>query len=311
MSTNEVSASIMSVTEHEIHEMSAQELLACREELLSLARKLDHHNQKFSRFMSLQLQQLELAVDHFERERDAWWRQRERESTATEDVSKESDSPGPQRTLTSLADLIESRHPGFRSSSKTEMESYTLAPLRVIIEPGSATAMQIGLLLFEISKFNRELGGGGARFEVSSTRLGRMSGQKASRSQTVIGLEAFSFLPLLDYEGEPSRFAEPWSVFKAELLMSSLTDQNVARRFARATPAPRDHEAHAKILEATRRAENANNKCEIVSTSKVPSRIGGKQKPKNSPDQQLKRIADVLRYLKSECDFRIHVSLVW
>ncbi|MBT5019913.1 MAG: hypothetical protein HON04_14350, partial [Planctomicrobium sp.] len=59
--------------------IGAEDLQLYQEELLDNARNLDHFGKRFERYMSMQLQKLEVAVDRFEREKEAWHRQRERE----------------------------------------------------------------------------------------------------------------------------------------------------------------------------------------------------------------------------------------
>lgn len=282
--------------------VKVKSVAVCQQELLETARRLNQMGKQFERFMSIQLQQLEMAIDGFQREREAWHRQRDRElneleqrkSLKSNDSGNENSSPEMNRKERSLENI--------------EANGDATAPLRMIIAPGSATAMQIGLLLFEISKFNHELGGSGIRFDVSRTCL-TTSGRKSQRS-AMIGLEAFSFAPLLSYDGAPTYQLQLWNRFKSDILMSSLADAKLQKEFAKTVDAPRDHELRSMAFEATRRAENANARCDAV--SEVHNlRFYSQAKIQNPTRQQIQRVEEVVSFLKRECGLRIHVSLVW
>lgn len=280
--------------------LDSAELLRYQAELLDNARNLDHYGKRFERFMSMQLQKLEIAIDQFEREKDAWRRQRDRE--LSELNSKRSTVPAAPSHPLPASISKETKVRGQEASKST-------APLLLLVQPGEVSAMQLGLLLFEISKMNREFGGGGVRFEVSSVKLPKRIGMRGEVSP-IIGIEAFSFVPLLSYDGSPTRELDSWEIFKSKLLMSSLLDAGLLKNFKKASVAPRDHESVAMANESTLRAEHANTKCESNSDSRYEGFFAYKsdQHPKQ---QQLQRVEDVFRYLHHEYGLRMHLSLVW
>ena len=57
-----------------------------RQRVLELARHLNRIGRKSERILSMQLQQLELAMADFERERAAWRRQQQRESQQLDEL---------------------------------------------------------------------------------------------------------------------------------------------------------------------------------------------------------------------------------
>ncbi len=276
-----------------------------RQELLDLTRQLDHMGKRIERFMSMQLQQLEIAIDDFNREREAWRRHRDREGKGLEGRSR--------TTHEVIADPFLEKT---GSSSRTGKQSYVptndaTAPLRMMIRPGKASAMQIGLLLFEISKFNRELKGGGVRFDMSGTRISRKNAKKTpANNDSILSFEAFSYVPLLAYDGTPTQQLKSWDQFKSEVLLSSLIDQKLQKEFKKSVETKRDHESRELALEATRRAENANSKCDITQERSTSGFFTSK-KNKYPANQQLQRVEDVARYLNKECGLRIHLALVW
>lgn len=286
-------------------EVDSETVIMSQQELLDLTRQLDHMGKRFERFMSMQLQQLEIAFDDFDREREAWRRHREREGNEIEGRSR-------------IAPEVISDHflEEVGVSSRKDEKSYVpsndaTAPLRMLIRPGKATAMQIGLLLFEISKFNRELRGGGVRIDVSGTRISRKSAKKASaNNESILSFEAFSYVPLLAYDGTPTQQLKSWDQFKSEILLSSLIDQKLQKEFKKFVETKRDHPSRELAFEATRRAENANSKCDITQERSTRGFFSSK-KNKYPANQQLQRVEDVVRFLKKECDLRIHLALVW
>lgn len=279
--------------------LDTAELMQYQEELLDNARNLDHHGKRFERFMSMQLQKLEIAIDQFEREKEAWRRQKDREL-------KDLNSKKPRASSNNVQPIAASQE---TQTQTNEATSKSTAPLLLLVQPGEVSAMQLGLLLFEISKMNREFGGGGVRFEVSSVKLPKRSG-KRRQACPIIGIEAFSFVPLMSYDGSPTRELESWEVFKSKLLMSSLLDANLLKAFKKSVAAPRDHDSVAMAHESTLRAEHANTKCDASSVGRYESFLSSK-KGQHPKQQQLQRIEDVFRYLNQEYQLRMHLSLVW
>lgn len=297
-------------------EVAVAELNRQRAALLELAQDLDLRGKKFERYMSIQLQQLEMAIDDFERERENWRRYKARELHRQEE--SESPGQGDSEFSTPMAGKIDAkiavpaprRNQEFASDQEQRYRDVS-APLKVLISPGEATAMQIGLLLFEISKFHRELGGGGVRFEVQGIRVPSEKFRlKNNQSPPVIGIEAFSFMPLLAYDGRPSGQFEVWESFKLEILQSTLNDRQLLKLFRSGTETPRDHSIRSLALEATRRSDNATTKYDAPQSPLFHGyRKGSPVQP--STTQQLQRVEEVTAYLMRECQLRIHLSLVW
>lgn len=286
-------------------EEESETTILSRQELLELTRQLDHMGRRFERFMSMQLQQLEVAINDFDRERDAWRRHRRLEEQKTESRSQ------------TASEVISDRFMGDSSLSPRNKEqshvpsSDASAPLRMFIRPGKATAMQIGLLLFEISKFNRELRGGGVRFDVSDSRISKKNMKNSNtKNEAILSFEAFSCVPLLAYDGTPTQQLTSWDQFKSEILLSSLIDQKLQKEFRKSVETKRAHESRTLAFEATRRAENAISKCDI-SQERSTTGFFSSKKTKYPANQQLQRVEDVARYLKKECGLRIHLALVW
>lgn len=285
--------------------IESDELRHYRAELLDKARHLDHFGKRFEKYMSMQLQRLEMAMDRFEREKEAWQRQRQRELAEIADsrpVDPISSSP-------TTAPKTESSSHSQNVGVSQEQTGNSTAPLLALIEPGEVSAMQLGLLLFEVSKMNREFGGGGVRFEVNAVRLSKRTNLRG-KLQPIIGIEAFSAVPLLNYDSSPTRELVAWEVFKSKILMSSLIDASLLKNFKKAAKAPRDHDSVMLAHESTLRAENANSKCDLDPAGRYEGFLSNKktQQPKQ---QQLQRVEEVYRYLNKEYGLRMHVSLVW
>ncbi|QDT33368.1 hypothetical protein [Thalassoglobus polymorphus] len=290
-------------------DLDMEDLVLYRQELLEVARRLDQTGKRFERYISMQLQQLEIAIDDFDRERDAWRRQRDREAENSNGHQPEVQQGqlAPYEVSTGIQEYI--GVPSLKKNLDLEANGSASAPLCMLFRPNQATAMQVGLLLFEISKLNREFGGGGVRFEVNHVRLSKGK-QDPAHPNVFFAVEAFSLTPLVAYDGTPSRQLQAWQRFKSELVMSSLTDKTLEKDFNKAVKVPRDHDAAIIAFEATRRAENANNKCES-SQKELPRGFKPRKTVKGTSEQQLKRVGDIVRYLKNECDLRMHLSLIW
>ena len=291
----------------------AADLNRQRRELLEYARSLDYLGKRFERFVSIQLQQLEVAIDDFQRERSAWQRQRERElERIREQGSKDSD--GRVETIASTTSLVDSV--GFilddNSEDSGELPGSASAPLKMYLLPGNASSLQIGLVLFEISKYNRELGGGGVRFEVGTPRVARkpVFGEIAvDEPNAILCLEVFSCTPLLTYDGRATRHLQRWEHFKTEILMSSMIDQKLWKQYDKGHDVPREHYIREMALEATRRAEVANSKVDTVD-DRLVRRFKPAGQESTATNQQLQRVEQVVGFLQKDCRLRLHLSLV-
>lgn len=295
-------------TEMTVSDTHPEPLRMSRQELLEKARQLNHLGKRFERYMSLQLQQLELTIDDFEREKEAWQRQKERELYQI-------NSARPHLISSAIGSQQVQRETNRPDSVKTEAPDpppgHSTAPLLMLVDPGEASEMQLGLLLFEISKLSREFGGGGVRFEVNTVRL-RKRKNKSGQERPIIGIEAFSYVPLLAHDGAPTRQLRLWEQFKSKILVSSVIDRGLLKEFKKSVKAPRDHDLVNLAVESTRRAENANTKCDAMDQSHFPDFYSNSrdQRPKQQQQQQ-QRIEDVFGYLQKEYGVRVHLSLIW
>ena len=290
-----------------------------RRELLDYARSLDYLGRRFERFVSMQLQQLEVAIDDFQRERAAWQRQRDRELERIREQKPQDLPKAEELSVAAVAgssavfdSIIFPDENGNLTPSK-EISGSASAPLKLYMQPGTASALQIGLILFEISKVNRELGGGGVRFEVGVPRVPKKpafgGGIAIDEPGAILCLEAFSCLPLLTYDGRPTRQLQRWDYFKSQVLMSSMIDQKLGKLYEKGHDVPREHEVRELALEATRRADLANCKVDSVDERFV-RRFRPAQKEKSPTHQQLERVEQVVHYLKKDCGLLLHLSLV-
>ena len=142
------------------------------------------------------------------------------------------------------------------------------APLRFLIQAGTATSMQVGLLLFEISKLNRDMGGRGLRFEIDDIRtprkglLSRLTGSEGGSQ--ILELTVFPNVPLsargvhvaLDVEG--TDHLEDWITFKSQLLKSSLGNTDLVEVF-RNSQSVKGQQTRNTVKEAVTSAESKRN----------------------------------------------------
>lgn len=301
-----------------INRSESDELNLQRRKMLEVAHSLDSLGKRFERFVSIQLQQIEVAIDDFQRERAAWQRQRDREMERLR-KGQTVEEPGHRsqtfETIASTTSLVDSI--GFVLSDEDrgigEIPGSASAPLKMLLLPGSASALQIGLVLFEISKYNRELGGGGVRFEVGVPRVPRKSAFQGEvpddEPGAILCLEAFSCTPLLTYDGRPTRHLQRWDFFKSEILMSTLIDQKLWKQYQKGHDVSRTHMIREVALEATRRADVANSKVDTVD-DRILRRFNPPAQEKKPVNQQLKRVEQVIGFLQNDCKMRIHLSLV-
>ena len=307
-------------------------------QVLETARELDRLGRRIERFLSLQLQQLEMAMASFDRERAAWQRQKQREHAELEKGRKElattqekhkAQRKGTKRFFGWGRDSEQRSSVLFDTDAQIMLNDTVImeddmgaagtgtAPLKLLIQPGSVGEMRLGVLLLEISRLNRELGGGGVRFEMSACRVprkrGKSSGADEEENDAIVQLEAFSWTPLVAFEGERNakRFQEDvvnWERFKNAMLLTSLIDHELAQHFRSTKEADRDNPARALVLDAARRVDEANIKAgntEEKLAAAATHRIGVEPFSK-----QLKRVEAVSQVLAEDCTLRIHASLV-
>ena len=207
-----------------------------QQKLLELARRLDRFGRDAETFLTVQLDQLSRAIADFEEEKAAWRRQLKRETRQLEaerlrlrEESPESSGAGPGSD--------ESEFQRQLSAARTTGH----AGVRILLQPERATSSQIGLLLFELSKLNRDTGGKGVSFQVSELRRPKNSLLRRSPLSTgiILELNGDSALPLVprgqhvELDVDLTDRIEDWIHFKAHLLTTRLQDEELVRQFAR------------------------------------------------------------------------------
>ena len=194
----------------------------------------------------------------------------------------------------------------------------TGGPLRLWLHRGASSSMQLGLLMFEISKLNREVGGEGVRFEVRSCRRARsrlrfLAPAGGEDETPIVEFEIFSVAPVLhtpaDYPDDLHADAalRCWEQFQYLLLMSTLADDRLEVEFRKGTEVSRDAECSQHAIEAARRANHANAQCD---RDDVP--YGPCYRPRGDFDavrQQLRRLENVTACLSEECGLRLQFGL--
>lgn len=226
--------------EHDVHATQPSQ----HQQMLLLARRLDTIGRGTEQFLCQQLDQLERAINEFESEKAAWRRQLQRES---HELARQRDE------VQQLLEANTSGSPGAvdvarvsarmkRSIAEADARKSAAAPLRLLLQPGNATTMQVGLLMSEISKLNRDLGGCGLRFEVDDVRLPRKRLlARMTRSDgdgEILELTAFPTLPLsgrsthVSLDVDVTDRLEDWITFKSRLLQSSLVNKDLVQIFS-------------------------------------------------------------------------------
>jgi len=276
-----------------------------RARVLELARQLNRIGRSTERFLSMQLQQLELAIADFEHERAAWRRQQQRESAQLEELrnqllQQQQDSvsrSNEQSPVTTDRPASEKR---LSSRVRQEVAATGGGPLRVLLQPGSASRMQIGLVMFEASKLNREIGGEGVRFEVKDCRTYSGSGE----TSTILEFEVFSHARLI---GSP-RELQIWETYKSGLVMSSLLHPALESDFKKGTAAPRDSSVRSLGTDAASRAFEANARSFAEDRVHGPAfqATGGM----DAVRQQLGRLESLVDLLKRDHGLLVNVSLL-
>ncbi len=236
--------------------------------MLLLARRLDTIGRGSEQFLCQQLDQLERAISEFESEKAAWRRQLQRESHELArqrdevqqllEANTSSGSPGAVDAARMSARMK-------RNIAEADARKSAAAPLRLLLRPGTATTMQVGLLMFEISKLNRDLGGCGLRFEVDDVRLPRKRLlARMTRSDgdgEILELTAFPTLPLsgrgthVALDVDVTDRLEDWITFKSRLLQSSLVNKDLVQIFSKCKSVDHHGKSGSVVKEAARRAE--------------------------------------------------------
>ena len=284
-----------------------------RQQLSELARHLDRFARSAEEFLCQQFEQLERGIDEFEREKAAWRRQLRRESSQLvrqreelERLRSESSSDGAE------SDAAAARAQKNRTIAGAARASGA-GSVRILLRPGKASSMQVGLLMFELSKLNRDMGGQGLRFEVVQVRkprrrlFGRRS--KAASAGKILEIAGFSVQPLaargshvlLDVDDTDR--VENWIAFKARLLRSCLNSNDLGAEFLDSKPV-RDGESCSIIQEAAAHADQADVPANAYSSASMfaNTSIGAVQ-------QQLERLECCYESIRNETGLHVHVEL--
>ena len=288
-------------------------------QLLLLARRLDTIGRRTEQFLCQQLDQLERAIEEFECEKAAWRRQLRRES---HELARQRDE---------VQQLLETNVSGSplavdvgrvsarmkRDIADAEARKSTVAPLRLLIQPGSATTMQIGLLMFEMSKLNRDLGGRGLRYEIDDVRipkkrlLARMT--RSDCDEEILELTAFPKLPLA---GRGTHVAldidltdrlEDWIMFKSRLLQSSLVNTDLEQVFRSGKSVKHHRQSSCVVKEATYCANGSRP--QSVNPSDYPCATWWANTSVDAIQQQVARLENCYKQLSIESGLFIHVEL--
>ena len=287
--------------------------------MLLLARRLDTIGRRTEQFLCEQLDQLKLAIDEFESEKAAWRRQFQRESHELVQrrdelqqllASNPSGAPGAIDAARGSARVQ-------RVMAEANARKSGADPLRFLIQPGKASTMQVGLLMFEISKLNRDLGGRGLRFEIEDIRtprkrlFARMTPSDCDGE--ILELTAFPMLPL---SGRGAHVAldvditdrlEDWITFKSRLLQSSLVNRELGQIFSQCKSVKHIGKSGGVVREAARRAESngpGNNHA-----SDYPSTALWAGTSVNAIQQQVARVENCCERLSIDCGMFVHVEI--
>lgn len=198
------------------------------------------------------------------------------------------------------------------------------APLKLLLDPGTASEEWLAGLLIEISKLNRELGGSGLRFELSHCRRterkrARPSSPGGPLTGLLLELELYSRQPLIELGGgahgsDVSGDLLVWERYKSAMLLTSLIDRRLSRDFEKARASAGDASDRQRIAKLLHRAEDAIIRIEAT---RAPASLGaGGNACKHHTDaevrvrQQVTRLETVAAVIADECTSRVHVSLV-
>ena len=238
------------------------------QQLLQHARSLDAIGRRTEEFLCEQLVQLERAIDEFEAEKSAWRRQQRRESQELARQREEIDQllksheAGASRVGDSFATTERTK----KVTAETDARLSGVDPLRLLIQPGRATAMQVSLLMFEISKMNRDMGGRGLRFEIDDVRipkkglLARLTGSDAC--EQIVELAVFPNVPLeprgthVAFDVDLTDQLEDWIAFKSQLLQTVLMNTALVETFRQGKSVKGHQQPCSALKDALRNAQS-------------------------------------------------------
>lgn len=289
------------------------------QQVLQLARSLDAVGRRTKEFLCEQLDHLERAIDEFESEKAAWRRQQRRESEELarqrEEIEQltKSQAGGSQRVPDSSA--VTSRMRKARAEADAALSGTN--PLRLLIQPGRATAMQMGLLMFEISKLNREMGGRGLRFEIDDVRipkrglLARITGSDAC--EQILELTVFPTVPLeprgthVAFDVDLTDRLADWIQFKSCLLQSTLLNTALVETFRNGKSVKGQQQPCTAVRDAVRSAENRRSSQSYQSEGL--SNLFWAMSSIDAIQQQVARVDNCYELLSLEKELFMHIEI--
>ena len=291
-----------------------------RLQLLELARHLDRFGRHAEQFLRQQLEQLEREIDEFEREKSAWRRQLRRESmqlasqrAEVERLCADSSCQPPGATGDAVAVHLRNEQNSADAAARKSGE----APVRLYLQPRSASPIQVGLLMFEISKLNRDMGGQGLSFEVAEVRSPKKRllsrNTRSDVSEEILELTGFSTLPLaargthVALDVDITDRIENWIAFKSRLIQSSLGHGGLAAVFKKYKTVRQDGQSRNIIHEAAGRVDDAVSQAfeqsAWSSAALFPNAVI------DSVRQQVVRLEGCYERLLNDSGLRAHVEL--
>lgn len=283
-----------------------------RQQLLELARSLDRFGRSAETFLCEQFELLERGIDEFEREKAAWRRQLRRESSQLALQREELERLQAQASSDGSTPDVAALSVQKKRATAAAARASGLAPIKILLRPREATSMQIGQLLFEISKLNRKMGGRGVRFEAGDVRkpvkrLFRWSGETGA-SGKILEVTGFSVLPLeargshVSLDVDTTDRLEGWISFKTWLFQSSLCNSDLATEFLTSKPV-NDNPLSHMVNDANRQVDDADFPATAYSsTSLCP------YTPINAIQQQLERLESCYESLRSDRALLVHID---
>jgi len=281
--------------------------------LLELARQLDAFGRQAEQFLHAQLDELQLAMLDFEREKAAWRRQMDRESAQ---LARQWDEIRQMGGVSGspVGDATARQHS--RRAEQLARESRE-APVRLLLQPNRASALQVGLIVFELSKLNREMGGRGLRFELDEVRrpVRRLFGRRAAEGDQgeILELSVFSEQPLhargqhVVMEVDITDRIENWIAFKTRLLQSRLVSEDLLATFVKARTVAEQTAAREILRDASRKVDDVdrnrqNESCYSGSFLFVNTAL-------DTVQQQVSRLEGCYERLTKDTGLQLHIAL--
>lgn len=296
---------------HYESESDIDEQLEIRREQLELARALDLLGRNAETFLTEQYQFLKRGIEEFEQEKAAWRRQLRRESSQLNRQREQLEQLRIELNEQSLQSDGRASIQNRRAASAIARAS-GVAPVRMLLRPEAATSMQIGMLMAEISRLNRETGGEGVRFVLREIRK---SGRRLFRKHKspagcgkILRITAESVLPLkargthVALDEDVSDRREGWIAFKAKLLLSSLCDTDLSDEFESGRIV-NDRASKELLKEAQRHVDAAGFPGPAESSRNLNPYV-----PYDSAELCFERLEDSYELLKTDHGLRIHLS---